>query len=198
MKKFDAYLKLHLIFLSLWVLILAIALVFMAFVDFADEKPVEEVVQIEVVAQKQVPKPEPIRTKTDTTEHITVEILPITDEEVKLMAMIVHAEAEGESFFGRTLVAKTVLNRVKHGKFFGSTISEVIFKPEQFDGIKRDCFKAGDYTSSDIDAVLAALDEQSYSDILYFCNPKTATDKKQVTATLKGLVIAEGKHIFSR
>lgn len=57
--------------------------------------------------------------------------LSYTDEELKLLACLIHAEAGGQSYEGKLAVANIVLNRVKSGKF-SNTIKSVIYSPGQF------------------------------------------------------------------
>jgi len=49
--------------------------------------------------------------------------------EIRLLARITRAEAEGESLCGQTAVAATILNRVKSGRY-PATISEVVYQRE--------------------------------------------------------------------
>ena len=55
---------------------------------------------------------------------------PQSDDAV-LMARVIWAEARGECFNGRLLVAQTILDRVEDGKW-GGTIEEVVTRPHQF------------------------------------------------------------------
>ena len=59
------------------------------------------------------------------------EELPISKDEVNLLALLCMAEAEGECEKGKRLVIDTVLNRVD-SKQFPNTIREVIYQKNQF------------------------------------------------------------------
>lgn len=55
----------------------------------------------------------------------------LSDEDVKLIALVTMAEAEGESELGKRLVIDTILNR-KDSPDFPDTVREVIYQPAQF------------------------------------------------------------------
>lgn len=57
--------------------------------------------------------------------------IEISDEDVKLIALVVMAEAEGECEEGKRLVIDTILNRMD-SEHFPNTIYEVIYQPNQF------------------------------------------------------------------
>lgn len=120
-----------------------------------------------------------------------------TQEDLKLLARIVHAEAEGETDWGKALVAKVILNRHRVGGWYGSTLQEVIYKPRQFSGTKRDCFRAGVYTEADMAAVQRAMALRGYDALLYFWNPAEATDKAFVASKAGAAALTVGRHVFS-
>jgi len=55
----------------------------------------------------------------------------LTDTEIKLIALVTMAEAEGECELGKRLVIDTILNRVKSDRW-PDTVHEVIYQPNQF------------------------------------------------------------------
>lgn len=57
-----------------------------------------------------------------------------TDNDLDLLARVVHAEAKGESFEGQVAVAAVILNRVDHPQF-PNTISGVIYEPHAFETV---------------------------------------------------------------
>ncbi|WP_350343421.1 cell wall hydrolase [Proteinivorax tanatarense] len=65
--------------------------------------------------------------------------LELTEKEVDLIAKIVMAEAEGESFEGKIAVANVVLSRV-NSELFPNTVEEVIYQPGQFIPIANNSF----------------------------------------------------------
>lgn len=54
-----------------------------------------------------------------------------TQDELKLLACLVHAEAGDQSYDGKLAVANVVLNRTKSSKY-PNTIEKVIYQPGQF------------------------------------------------------------------
>ena len=63
-------------------------------------------------------------------EEISQEIY-LSDGEMKLIAIITMAEAEGQSEYGQRLVIDTILNRVDSPRF-PNTVRDVIYSPGQF------------------------------------------------------------------
>lgn len=85
------------------------------------ETTVEEIKpQVEEV--KEIEEPE--------VEEISQEIY-LSDGEMKLIAIITMAEAEGQSEYGQRLVIDTILNRVDSPRF-PNTVRDVIYSPGQF------------------------------------------------------------------
>jgi N-acetylmuramoyl-L-alanine amidase len=81
----------------------------------------------------------------------------------RLLALCVYGEARGEPIEGKIGVANVVMNRVQRGKaeelrtgrkyWWGTTIHEVILKPQQFS-----CFNAGDPNRLKLMAIAADWD----------------------------------------
>lgn len=67
--------------------------------------------------------------QTDVHDRIVETCL--SDEDVKLIALVTMAEAEGESELGKRLVIDTILNR-KDSPDFPDAVREVIYQPAQF------------------------------------------------------------------
>jgi len=63
-------------------------------------------------------------------------IIPITEDEIDLLARLVSAEARGESYEGMVAVANVVLNRLRSPKWKPNTIEAVIYEPKQFQPVK--------------------------------------------------------------
>lgn len=109
-----------------------------------------------------------------------------TEDELKLLACLVHAEAGNQSYEGKLAVANVVLNRVKSGKF-PDTIKDVIYQPGQFSVAKNGSLakqlkKYDNYSSKShlltIKAAKAALSgENNIGNCLYF-NEYNAAVKK--------------------
>lgn len=99
-----------------------------------------------------------------------------TDTEVNLLARLVRAEAQGESFAGKVAVAEVVLNRVESDDFPDS-IGAVIYQSGQFSPVSNGSInKAPDEAS--IKAVEQALQgSNTVGKALFFYNYKTATSR---------------------
>ena len=64
-------------------------------------------------------------------EPVVVESYSMSEEDIRLIALVTMAEAEGESEYGKRLVIDTILNRMDHERF-PDTASEVIYQKNQF------------------------------------------------------------------
>ena len=81
-----------------------------------------QVEEVEEIEEPEVEEPE--------IEEISQEIY-LSDGEMKLIAIITMAEAEGQSEYGQRLVIDTILNRVDSHRF-PNTVRDVIYSPGQF------------------------------------------------------------------
>lgn len=68
----------------------------------------------------------------ETLEAVTK--TEISDQELELLALVVMAEAEGETDEGKRWVIDTILNRVDSERF-DDNITEVIYSPGQFSSV---------------------------------------------------------------
>ncbi|MBR6404124.1 MAG: cell wall hydrolase [Eubacterium sp.] len=73
-------------------------------------------------------------TTEEPTEEPTEAPAPAATSDVNLLAAIVYAESGGECYEGQLAVASVVMNRLANG-YWGSTLSDVIYAPNQFEGI---------------------------------------------------------------
>lgn len=104
-----------------------------------------------------------------------VQTIQISDEEKKLLARLVHAEAKGEPYAGKVAVAEVVLNRVEDEQF-PDTVKDVIYEKNAFEPVQNDSIQKPADTEAEL-AVNEALKEQpNETDALYFYNPETASD----------------------
>lgn len=108
-----------------------------ATVEAASTEEESTTCSVETVAPTTVSEPEPT-TEEETTTMVAEEVtttqtskITVTDEEVELLALVMLAEAEGESELGRRLVVDTILNRVDSERHPNS-IRDVIFQKGQF------------------------------------------------------------------
>lgn len=81
--------------------------------------------------------PEEVQVVEAPVEPEPVELIqkePLSEEEINLIALVVMAEAEGESEDGKRLVIDTILNRVDSERF-PETVEGVIYQRNQFTSI---------------------------------------------------------------
>ena len=119
--------------------------------------------------------------------------ISLTEDELDLLARIVRAEAQTESFEGKVAVADVVLNRLE-SPLFPNTVKEVIYQPRQFQPVANgQVNRPADQES--IEAVQAALSDMRNisQDSLFFYNPRIATcrwlDSRETTVVI-------GQHVF--
>lgn len=109
-----------------------------------------------------------------------------TEEELKLLACLVHSEAGDQSYEGKLAVANVVLNRMKSSKY-PNTMKDVIYQPGQFSvaksgSLKKQLANYDNYSSKSqkltIKAAKAALSgENNIGDRMYFHAYKMAVQK---------------------
>jgi N-acetylmuramoyl-L-alanine amidase len=133
-------------------------------------------------------------TSSTTIDHSSEQI-SATSSEKDLLARLVRAESEMESYAGKVAVAVVVLNRVDSDQF-PNTIQSVINQPGQFSPVGNGSInqKADDES---IRAVAEALtsDRSFGAGSLFFYNPRTATSRWLDSKTTT-LVI--GNHVFKK
>lgn len=93
--------------------------------------------------------------------------LPISSEELELLARCVEAEAGGEGSLGMRLVADVILNRVDNAGF-PDTVTEVITQPYHFASYWDGGMEAHAPSEAAFAAVKAELEIRSYPGLLYF------------------------------
>ena len=115
------------------------------------------------------------------------------NNDLYLLAKLVHSEARGESYMGQVAVAAVVLNRVDDSRF-PNTIAGVIYQPWAFTAINDGQFNLEPNQT----AYQAAKDAMNGWDptygAVYYYNPKTATSA-WIRSTKTVTVI--GQHVFS-
>jgi N-acetylmuramoyl-L-alanine amidase len=138
-----------------------------------------------------VKKVKPIETKI-----ASMEIKKYTEHELDLLARLVRAEAQTESFEGKIAVACVVLNRVK-SSLFPDTIKEVIYESGQFQPVSNgEINKPADEES--IAAVKEALTEKRNivpESTLFFYNPDIATSR---WLDSRATTVVIGQHVFKK
>jgi N-acetylmuramoyl-L-alanine amidase len=118
----------------------------------------------------------------------------ISNNELDLLARLVHAEAKGEPFEGKVAVASVVLNRVKNNQFPNS-IEKVIKQEGQFQPVDNGEIKepAGKMDKKAVKTALALENQGDGS--LFFYNPEIAENHWQKTQTVTKKI---GNHYFSK
>lgn len=80
----------------------------------------------------------PIESTTSTSaiimETTVKDEFDLSDEEIRLIALVTMAEAEGEPELGKRLVIDTILNRVESNRF-PNTVYGVVYQPNQFTSV---------------------------------------------------------------
>ena len=100
------------------------------YVTYVEDAPVRMIKTKEPVVEKtKVTK----KTKTVKKKDISLsrQKSQVSEEDIKLLALVTMAEAEGESEKGKRLVIDTILNRVD-SKQFPNTIRGVVYQKNQF------------------------------------------------------------------
>lgn len=111
-----------------------------------------------------------------------------------ILSMIVMAEAGGEDLQGQIMVANVILNRVRAG--FGSSVTEVILAPGQFDPAMSGTLWSMTPSASVYEAVDRALAGEDYSQgALYFVS--SACDYSWFMEALS-FIGQHGGHLFFR
>lgn len=125
------------------------------------EKPVETTT--EKVTEATTEKPAETTTEKATeASNGQIEVgyserTPITlsDEDLKLMAMVVTRESRGEPYEGQLAVANVILNRLESGAY-GDTIYDVVYAKNQFAVVNLSNFESTVPTSSCMEACIQA------------------------------------------
>jgi N-acetylmuramoyl-L-alanine amidase len=134
-------------------------------------------------------KVEPTTVRTTTQSKPASKNTSLTEDEIRLIARMTMAEAEGESEYGKRLVIDTILNRVDSSEF-PNTVNGVIYQKGQFSPVTNGRLDRC-YVRDDIyNLVLEELESRTNSEVLFFNMggyPSWATP-----------VLKEGCHYFSK
>jgi N-acetylmuramoyl-L-alanine amidase len=88
-----------------------------------------------------------------------------------LLAHIINGESRGEPFLGQVAVGAVVLNRVRAGGEYGSTVAEVIYRPGQFEPVRNGQINLTPTESCLLAARAAAQGQDPTGGALYFWHP---------------------------
>lgn len=113
----------------------------------------------------------------------------LSSNDISLIAKLISAEAENQSFDGKKLVASVVLNRLD-SDIFPDTIEQIIFQNDQFSVIKNGAWDKAIPLEEDYEVVLQELKHRSNKEILYF----TAGNYGKYGEP----VFQKGEHYFSK
>jgi N-acetylmuramoyl-L-alanine amidase len=119
-----------------------------------------------------------------------------TEDEIKLIASVVHEESRGEPFEGKVGVASVIINRLNHPSF-PKSVEAVIFQKNAFSCVKQGAIKS----KPDSEAYKAVDEALNGSDptmeAIYFYNPKIASSR-WIKNSIKVMPITIGNHVFFR
>lgn len=93
--------------------------------------------------------------------------VPLTEEEIELIALLTMAEAEGESEYGKRLVIDTILNRVDSDQF-PDTVYGVVYQKGQFTSMWNGRSNKVEATPEVIQLVMEELESRTNSDVIFF------------------------------
>jgi N-acetylmuramoyl-L-alanine amidase len=125
------------------------------------EESMEDTIQVtETIANTEVDifeeSSEPSQTATD-----------IFGDDVKLLALVAMAEAEGESEYGQRLVIDTILNRVD-SIYFPDTVYAVVYQPNQFSSMWNGRAERCDIPDEMYQLAQEELDARSDYSVMFF------------------------------
>lgn len=118
----------------------------------------------------------------------------ITDEDLELLARVIHGEARGEPFIGQVAVGAVVINRVLD-PYFPNTIREVIYQKNQFSCVNDGQINLKPNSTSYKAAREALNGTDPTMGSLYFYNPRTAAYQWWFETRRRTVTI--GNHVFT-
>lgn len=108
---------------------------------------------------------EPATTRMSTTKIDKTE--GVTEEDIKLLALVTMAEAEAEPELGKRLVIDTILNRVDSKKF-PNTIKGVIYQRSQFTSMTNGRVDRCEVREDIVQLVREELESRTNYHVIYF------------------------------
>ncbi len=121
-------------------------------------------------------------------------LIEVTENDILVLAKIIHGEARGEPYVGQVAVGAVVVNRVKN-PLFPNNVSGVVFEPLAFTAVADGQY----YMSPNRESFRAAYDALKGVDpsdgALYYYNPAKATSRWIYT---RPVIKRIGKHTFAR
>lgn len=105
--------------------------------------------------------------ETTTLSESDDDIYILSDEDIRLIALVTMAEAEGECEEGKRLVIDTILNRVD-SKRFPDTVRGVIYQPNQFTSMWNGRVNRCKATDDICQLVREELVSRTNSEVIFF------------------------------
>ena len=118
----------------------------------------------------------------------------VSDNDAKLLARIINAEARGESYVGQVSVGAVVLNRVAHPSF-PNTIAGVIFQDGAFTAVVDGQWDAEMYNTPYKAAQDALNGWDPTGGAIYYYNPAKTTNNWIYS---RPVITTIGKHVFAK
>ncbi|MGM0500953.1 MAG: cell wall hydrolase [Bacillota bacterium] len=119
----------------------------------------------------------------------------ISDQELELLARLIHGEARGESYLGQVAVGAVILNRVL-SSYFPDNIKAVIYQPGQFSPVADGQINLHPNRMSYRAARAALQGEDPTRGACYFYNPQTANHMWWFES--REVVVEIGNHVFAK
>lgn len=119
--------------------------------------------------------------------------LPPVNDDIYMLARLIHAEARGEPIAGQIAVGSVVLNRVE-SRAFSNSVEEVIFKSGEFCTVRDGQINLPPNPTAIRAARIAAAGWDPSGGALYFYNPTNTTSNwiysREITTRI-------GSHVFA-
>ena len=122
--------------------------------------PVEKTVET-------MPKPKTVDIQGVVEKQKSEPEISMSKDDMKLIAQMTMAEAEGESEYGQRLVIDTILNRVDSSTF-PDTVYDVLYQPYQFSSIKDGRFARCHVKKELYELVVEEVHNRTNYDVIFF------------------------------
>lgn len=130
----------------------------------------------------------------DTNFLPEVTVYPDHQEKAMLLAKTIYSEAGNQSEFGQLAVGNVVLNRMD---FFEQSLKEVIYSPNQFNGVYTRYFRRPPPEEVyDLAVQVLSGYRPLEPDIIYFANKRIASNKRWLRIIENSKVFTYEDHTF--
>ena len=116
------------------------------------------------------------------------------NDQVHMLARIIHAEAGGEPYRGQVAVGAVILNRIRSG-IFPKSIQANVFRRGEFESVSNGYIWSNPSTSSYRAAQAALSGWDPSGGAIYFYNPAKSSSKWIWT---REVILKIGDHVFAR